>query len=152
LSFRTNRRTIGAMKTDILTQYTSARKALLQEQAQLQARLQQINQALDQPLDQAPPAVAVIPKSPPRTVRRVKSRISMKAAVLEVTKGNPLSKPEILAAIRKLGFRSASDKPVRMLDNLLYGKNPRFKKDNGRFRPLAETLRTAGTKPVAKAE
>ena len=139
------------MKTDILTQYTSARKALLQEKAQLEARLDQLNQALGQTLDQAPPAVAVISESPTRTVRRVKSRISMKAAVLEVTKGNPLTKPEILAAVQKLGYRSASEKPVRMLDNLLYGKKPRFKNDDGRFSPLARTARKAGTKPVAKA-
>jgi len=139
------------MKNDVLKQYVSARRALLQEKAQLEARLEQLNHALGQTLDQAPPAVAVISKSPTRTVRRVKRGISMKAAVLEVTKGHPMTKPEIMAAIQKLGFRSASEKPVRMLDNLLYGKKPRFKNDDGRFSPLARTARKAGTKTVAKA-
>jgi len=140
-----------AMKNDILKQYVSARSALLQEKAQLEARLQQLNHALGQTPDQVPPAVAVIPKSPTRTVRRVKRGISMKAAVLEVTAGNPMTKPEILAAIQKLGFRSASEKPVRMLDNLLYGKNPRFKNDEGKFSPPVRTARATGTKLVAKA-
>jgi len=140
-----------AMKNDILKQYVSARSALLREKAQLEGRLERLNQALGQALDQASPAVAVVPKPPTRTVRRVKRGISMKTAVLEVTKGNPMTKPEIMAAIQKLGFRSASEKPMRMLDNLLYGKNPRFKKDNGKFSPLTRTVRKAGTKLVAKA-
>ena len=86
------------MKNDNLKQYVSARKALLQEKVQLEGRLQQLNQALGQALDQAPPAVAVIAKSPTRTVRRVKRGISMKAAVLEVTTGNPMTKPVAKAA------------------------------------------------------
>ena len=87
-----------ATKTDSLTPYTSARKALLQEKAQLEGRLQQLNHALGQTLDQALPEVAVISKSSTRTVRRVKRGISMKAAVLEVTKGNPMTKPVAKAA------------------------------------------------------
>jgi hypothetical protein len=36
------------METDILQQYVSACKALLQEKSQLEGRLQQISQALDE--------------------------------------------------------------------------------------------------------
>ena len=72
----------------------------------------------------------------------------MRAAVVQVTTGNPMTKPEILAAIQKLGFRSKSEKPVRMLDNLLYGKNPRFKRENGRFSPMGTATRAARPKPA----
>jgi hypothetical protein len=74
----------------------------------------------------------------------------MKAAVIQVTTGHPMTKPEIMAAIQKLGFLSKSEKPLRMLDNLLYGKNPRFKNDNGRFGPMGTSTRAAGTKPATK--
>ena len=87
-----------AMKTDILQQYVSAHSALLHEKAQVEARLRQLNHALGQTLDQALPEVAVISKSSTRTVRRVKRGISMKAAVLEVTTGNPMTKPVAKAA------------------------------------------------------
>jgi len=53
-----------------------------------------------------------------------------------------------MAAIQKLGFRSASKKPLQLLDNLLYGRNPRFKNDNGRFSPMGTATREAGTKPA----
>jgi hypothetical protein len=130
-----------AMKHDILQQFVSAHSALLDEKAQVEARLRQINQALEQ----APPAVALTPKPVARIPRRRRSPISMRAAVVQVTTGNPMAKPEIMAAIQKLGFRSKSEKPVRMLDNLLYGKNPRFKRENGRFSPMGTATRAAGS-------
>jgi hypothetical protein len=69
-----------AMKTDILKQYVSAHSALLDVQTQLEARLRQINQALDR----APSAVTVTPTPVARILRRRRSPISMRAAVIQV--------------------------------------------------------------------
>jgi hypothetical protein len=134
------------MKTDILKQYVSARRALLREKARLEARSHQINQALAE----APAPPTVTPKRAAPTARRTRSPISMRAAVIRATAGHPLTKPEILAAIQELGFRSTSKKPARMLDNLLYGRNPRFKNDQGRFSPLGAIAGSSRVKPVTK--
>jgi hypothetical protein len=134
------------MKTDILQQYVSARKALLHEKRQLEGRLQQINHALGQ----ACSAVTVAPTPVAPIRRHTRSLISMKAAVIQVTTGHPMTKPEIMAAIQKLGFRSASEKPARMLDNLLYGKNPKFRNDKGRFSPLSKAAGAARPKPATR--
>jgi len=136
-----------AMNTDILQQYVSARNALLDEKAQTESRLQQLNQALTG----TPVVQAVAPKPVEKVPRQTRSPISMRAAVVQVTTGHPMTKPEILAAIQNLGFRSASKKPRRRLDNLLYGKNPRFKRENGRFSPMGTATGAAEAKRTAKA-
>ena len=75
----------------------------------------------------------------------------MRAAVLQVTTGHPMTKPEIMAAIQKLGFRSASKNPMSSLSPLLYGKNPRFRNENGRFSPMITTTGSAEAKRTPKA-
>jgi hypothetical protein len=135
-----------AMKTDIFQQYVSAHSALLHEKTQVEALLRQINQALDH----APSAVTATPKPVAPIPRRRRSPISMRAAVLQVTTGNPMTKPEILAAIQKLGFRSASKNPINSLSTLLYGKNPKFRNDNGRFSPMVTATRAARPRPATR--
>ena len=44
-------------------------------------------------------------------------------------------KQEILDAIHKLGYRFTTKNPMNSLGVILYGKNPRFKNENGRFSP-----------------
>lgn len=127
------------MKSDLITQYTSIRDALYREKAQIESRLRQIDEALGQPPipDSAgtpPPAAA--PVQPRGRGRRPKGALSLRAAVLEATKDRPLTKPEILRAVFKLGFRTTAANPMHALNNLLYGKNPRFVNLNGRFRPV----------------
>jgi hypothetical protein len=55
-----------------------------------------------------------------------------------------------MAAIQKLGFRSAPKNPINSLSTLLYGKNPKFRNDNGRFSPMGTATRAAGTKPATR--
>ena len=134
------------MKTDILTQYISAHKALLNEKTQLEARLQQITQVLTG----APAALTVAPKPTARVFQQTEKPLSLKAAVLKATTGHPLTKLEILAAIQKLGYRTTSKHPLGLLDNLLYGKNPKFKNDNGKFSPLSTTKRVEPARKAAQ--
>ena len=135
------------MKTDSIQQYVSARNALLDEKTQIEARLQQINQALGE----APSAETVTSKPVARIPRRRRSPISMRAAVVQVTSGHPMNKPEIVEAIQKLGFRSASKNPMSSLSTLLYGRKPRFKNEDGRFSPMSGGAGAAGAKRTAKA-
>lgn len=116
-------------KTDAVQQYVSLRAGLLREKAALQARLSQIDQALrgEQPVS-TPVAKAARPG------KRIRNKISLKDAVTRVTRGKPLTKPEILAAIHKLGYRFNTALAVNSLNSVLYAKR-QFKNENGKFSP-----------------
>lgn len=131
------------MKLDALKQFTILRAQLTQERQRLAARLEEIDRVLGDHAGSAPtlkaPRVQIRnPRAPTRRTRgikRVKNPISLKKAVVKVTTKNPLTKPEILAAIQKLGWTTTSKKPQKMLDVLLYGKKPKFKNQGGKFSP-----------------
>ena len=112
------------MKSDALKQYVALRETLLKEKSALEARLEQISRALD--LDGG--AVE-------RTAGgRVRNPMSLKIAVTRVTKGKALNKQEILAAIKKLGYRFSAKDPINSLNTVLYtGKV--FKNQGGKFSP-----------------
>jgi hypothetical protein len=71
----------------------------------------------------------------PSSVAKPRSEnvFSLREAVLRVTKDRPLTKQEILTRIEKIGYRTKAKNPMTVLNPLLYGKNPKFKRDNGRF-------------------
>jgi hypothetical protein len=125
------------MKNDHLKLYVTARQKLLKEKATLESRLAQLNRALalepapEAPASKAPARAAGRGKSP---AKRVKNAMSLKAAVIKVTTGKPLTKKEILAALQKLGYRFNSDMPLNSLNTVLYtGKV--FKNQDGKYGP-----------------
>ena len=61
------------------------------------------------------------------------NKLSLKEAVIESISKAPLSKEDILAAVKKLGYRFSSKNPVNSLNALLYGKKPKFKNADGMF-------------------
>ena len=134
---------VRPMKIDSLKQYVTIRSALLSEKAAIESRLAQINQALrgdvaiaaPAPVKAAAPApVKAVVAAPARSLSRVQNPMSLKAAVAKVTTSKPLTKPEILAAIHKLGYRFVTNNPGKSLDVILYTKGD-FKRGNGRFSP-----------------
>ncbi|MBI3418009.1 MAG: hypothetical protein HY043_22190 [Verrucomicrobia bacterium] len=135
------------MKIDSITQYVALRSSLLNEKVALENRLAQINKALQGELSvAATPAKAVpAPKTKVaaapqvkvanhRALPKIKNPMSLKAAVIKATNVKPLTKPEILTAIHKLGYRFATPTPLKSLDVVLYTKGD-FKRANGRFSP-----------------
>jgi hypothetical protein len=122
------------MKTDRLKQYVALRDALTQEKTELQERLARIDRALDGEI----PIPAKIDKTPSRApaarVKRLKNKLSLKEAVRRATAAKPLTKPEILAAIKKLGYRFAAKEPINSLNVVLYSKR-QFKNQSGKFSP-----------------
>jgi hypothetical protein len=143
ISFSTN----GAfpMKIDNIKQYINLRDSLVQEKAQLEERLQQINRALgaesaaSAPSGPAPaaasPSASARPAGKSKRGRPTPGGMSLRDAVLTATAGGPLNKQEILDAIHKLGYRFTTKNPMNSLGVILYGKNPKFHNENGRFSP-----------------
>ena len=119
------------MKPDRLRKFVALRQALLKEKADLEQRLEQLDRALA--LDGASaPARTANPQA--GHLRRIKNPMSLKAAVIQVTKDKGLTKPEILGAIKKVGYRFTAKDPVNSLNTVLYtGKA--FKNQGGKFSP-----------------
>ena len=115
---------------DIIKQFLSSRDSLQQEKAALENRLGQINRALSIQVSAAPVAVAK-----KKTVARVVNQLSLQEAIGQATQAKPLTKMEILAAVKKLGYRFATNNPMNSLGATLY--NPkRFKNVGGKFSPI----------------
>lgn len=117
---------------DKLHQYLSSLKAVHAEKARLEARLKQINAAL------AETPGAATARRGPRAGRRAGARrngLSLREAVVQVTRGRALSKPEILQAIQKIGYKFATKNPMNSLSAMLYAPANKFRNQNGRFAP-----------------
>ena len=126
---------IRLMKIDSLKQYVTIRSALLNEKAAIESRLAQINQALQGDVAAATPApVKVVIAATAMPQSKIQNSISLKTAVTKVTALKPLTKPEILAAIHKIGYRFITKNPGKSLDVVLYTKGD-FRRANGRFSP-----------------
>jgi hypothetical protein len=70
----------------------------------------------------------------PRTpTGRVRNEMSLKEAVLKVISGRRLTKHEILDAVLATGYQFSTDDPLNSLGVILYGKNPKFTNEAGRF-------------------
>jgi hypothetical protein len=59
--------------------------------------------------------------------------MSLKEAVIKVLGKQMMSKEEILAGVQKLGYRFRNSKPIGTVTVVLYGKNPKFKRHDGKF-------------------
>jgi len=122
------------MKNDKLKQFVNLRESLRAEQVMLEKRLAEIQAAL---ADRAvtTPATTAAPRA--RKARRARNIVSLKAAILQATREKALTKPEILAAVQKAGYQFTTAKPMNSINVVLYGKQPKFKKANGKFRPMS---------------
>jgi hypothetical protein len=131
------------MKLDPVTRYVQLRAALLKEKATLEKRLAQINQALNQ----SGQAVTTFNSVPTRATlltassRRLGSRprlansMSLREAIAKATSSKPLTKSEILAEVKKLGYQFAGKDPMNSINVQLYTKGQFKKHSGGRFSP-----------------
>lgn len=122
------------MKNDPLKAFVSLRDNLLKRKAVLEDELAQI----DKVLAISPKAASVAaPKAAASTTaggrpKRAKNELSLKEAVIAVTKGKSLSKPDILEAIAKIGYKFTAKSPMNSLNTLLYSDKA-FKNTDGKF-------------------
>lgn len=120
-----------------LSEFTKLRDTLVKRQQLLQEELSAINAALGipQPVlesSRASESLKAPVKRGPR--KRAKNSMSLAEAVLTVTNAKPLTKPEILAAVEKLGYVFAAKSPLNSLNTLLY-TNKKIKNQDGKFGP-----------------
>jgi hypothetical protein len=116
------------MKSDALKQYVSLRDSIFAEREQLISRLREIDAALGAMGLRGGGSYG--PRTP---TGRVRNELSLKEAVLKVVDGKALTKHEILDAVLRLGYQFSTDDPLNSLGVILYGKNPKFKNEGGKF-------------------
>lgn len=116
------------MKRDPLKQFTSLRESLSKRKAVLEAELARINAAL------GVASAAVASSTGGGRAVRAQNSMSLKQAVLAATKAKPLSKPEILEAVAKLGYQFSAKDPMNSLNTLLY-TDKQIKNHGGKFGP-----------------
>lgn len=132
-----------------IRRFLSLRDSLIQERTKLETRLREINQALGEsnfPATTDSSSASPV-KGPGRRGGRRSSGISLREAVLQVTSKGPLSKEDILERVKGLGYRFSTNNPLNSLGVILYGKNPKFKNEGGRFSPTGTPVRVPSKAP-----
>jgi len=127
------------MKTDNLQQYVRLQRELTAEKASLESRLKQINEALGEVSttpEIATPA-AHIPSAAPVKGKRGRKPAgggqSLREHVIAVLQNGAMTKEEILAAVQQRGYKFSTSNPLNSLGVILYGKNPKFNRADGKF-------------------
>lgn len=128
------------MANDPLKQFIALQDGLKARKAEIEAELAALASAFGIPFSvpsapEAPaPRVKRGPGRPKGPGKRAKNALSLREAVLTVTKDKPLTKQEILEAVGKLGYVFSAKDPMNSLNTFLY-TDKGIKKADGKFGP-----------------
>ncbi len=114
------------MKVDSVKQFFALRASLTEEKARLESRLAEINRALGESSMATPGSRAL----------RAPNKMSLRKAVIQVTKNKALTKQEILKAIDKIGYKFTARDPMNSLNVALYTPGTFKNNGDGTFRAL----------------
>jgi len=118
-------------------EYLRLKEELLKERAGLAERIQQINTVLNAQEFYFSRTANV--KFRPRRVESPRNTMTLRDAVIFLTRDKPMTKEEILMELGEVGYEFATSKPINSLNTTLYAKGV-FKRENGKFSPTDETL------------
>lgn len=119
-------------KTLSIEKFVALRTELLKEKAALESRLARINVALS---DTASPRAAKPAVKTRRPRARVKNKLSLKEAALQVTRARPLTRQEIVKAVKQIGYKFKTKDPLNSLNMVLYSSKA-MKNVGGKFSPV----------------
>jgi hypothetical protein len=137
------------MRIDTLEQFVTLRRQLTEERSALETRLRQINEALG---EISPPSLSALAGATPfsggarRGRRAAGGGPSLRELVLDILKGGPKTKEELLATVQQRGYKFSTGNPMNSLGVILYGKNPKLRRVEGRF-ALPAGFSAGGTVP-----
>jgi hypothetical protein len=136
------------MKNDIVSKYITLREGLTKEKQQLEERLSRINEALGESEGFGGAGASRGRGRPPGG----SGTLSLREAVLQATGKRSMTKQEILDEVQRLGYRFSTSNPANSLGTILYGKNPRFKNENGYFSLASGSGGGGGGQPAQGAK
>lgn len=114
-------------------EFLKLKKNLLKERAGLVERIKQINSVLDAQEFYYPKSESAHLK-PRRQINTPRNTMTLRDAVILITRKKPMTKEQILLELDKLGYEFATPKPMNSLNATLYSKRT-FKRENGCFSP-----------------
>jgi hypothetical protein len=139
------------MRSDSLQQFVRLREQLTQERGQLEQRLRQISEALgEMPLPSLSPIQGATGQRTGGTAVGRKGRVSgaggqsLRDHVLAVLQNGAMTKEEVLAAVQRGGYQFSTNNPLNSLGVILYGKNPKFNRADGKFSLTGGASSSAG--------
>lgn len=116
--------------TTPLKDYVTLRDKIFAEREELITRLREIDEVIGSSALRGSSQMFYGVRTPTGRVRNGKS---LKEVVLEVIDGKALSKHDILDAVIRSGYQFSTDDPLNSLGVILYGKNPKFINEGGKF-------------------
>ena len=122
------------MKAVSVQKFVSLRAALLKEKAALESRLAQIRNALDGTPAKTSAGPVAAPTKRRYRRRRARNSMSKTEAILKATAAKPLTKVEILKAVKDLGYKFTARDPINSLSATLYASK-QIKNFGGKFGP-----------------
>jgi len=117
------------MKPDALKQYIALRDSIFAEREQVIARLREMDEALGSMILRGR-ASSYGPRTP---TGRARNELSLKELVLKLVEGKALTKHEILDGVLRAGYQFSTSDPLNSMGVILYGRNPKFKNEFGKF-------------------
>jgi len=130
------------MRSSTIKKFMAMREALVNEKADLEARLAEINEALGVASEPEAAPVAPAKKSGRPAAKkkafakrgpRAKNAKSLKVAVLDALGKKALSRPDIVAAVKKGGYTFTTKNPLNSVSAMLYSDKKTFKNVKGKF-------------------
>ena len=142
------------MRNDSLKLFVRLRRELTEERGSLEARLRQINEALgEMPLPSLSPIQGATGQSTGAKGRRGRKGSgggqSLRDHVIAVLQGGAMSKEEVLTAVQKGGYKFSTNNPLNSLGVILYGKNPKFNRADGKFSLVGGTSKGQSTPAIS---
>lgn len=119
-----------------IKKFIKLRQQLESERTQIAVRLKEVEEALGSFQSSRTPTQTTTGKKrgpKPGSKRKVSNELSLKDAIIKVLGKQMMTKEEILAGVQKLGYRFRTSKPIGTITVVLYGKNPKFSRRDGKF-------------------
>ena len=134
--------TIYLMKVDTLKVFAKLQDALVAEKSMIEGRLEKINALLgrhsfapSEPHDGRFPGSVSTNGGMRRKYRRgPRAGMSLREAIAQATAHRPLTKPEILDAVKNLGYVFTTKRPLASINTTLY-TGGYFQQQSGRYSP-----------------
>ena len=121
--------------TDLIKQAQAVRQRLQSRKTELERELSEINRALNGHASAAVPRVRPDRQPVRQPVKLVKNQFSLRDMVLRATAKRPLTKPEILDAVQRAGYKFTTNDPANSLNALLYSKDGPCRRQGEKWSP-----------------
>ena len=108
--------------------FVRTRQKILDERKKITARLEVLNEKV-----RAMGFANDIFYGPRTPTGRVRNKQSLREAVIDVLKDGPKTKQEVYDAVIAAGYQFATNDPMNSIGVVLYGRNPKFRREGEKF-------------------